>query len=508
MLERIAGYARHIVFLGAVCIAVALGAWLVVGSAQTWIEVLGIVGLALVVASVLLRPSDVKAALLGRRVRYGSNAVFMSLAFLVIVGLVNYLGARHFKRWDVTAEKQFSISEQTMQILRSLKEPVHVKLFFTPAQYNRQKAEDMIKEYALRSDKLTYEFIDPDAQRRQAIDYQIVRDGTIVFERGSRREQTFGVQEQDLTGALLKVTRDKVKTVYFLTGHQERDPESADQNGYSLVRQDLMRENYKVERFNLAGAETPPEDAAALVIAGPRNPLAPLERERLNKYIEQGGRVLFLIEAGMPDPLEGMLRAYGLELPDALIIDPARAFFGDIASPLIDRFEFHQITKDLTGLSSFFPTARPLIKAEPQPEAWDVQILGNTSQNSWAETNYREKQVKPDDTEVKGPLALMAVIEPKDRSAGKGRLVVIGDTNFAENLVLQTVQGVGNLDLFMNAVNWLAEEEDLISIRPKQTELRQVILTPPQARTIIYSNILFLPLLVLLAGFVVWWRRR
>ena len=174
----------------------------------------------------------------------------------------------------------------------------------------------------------------------------------------------------------------------------------------------------------------------------------------------------------------------------------------------MDQYTYHQITKDLGGLTTFFPTARSVVLSGAAPEGWTRQLLVSTSQDSWAETGYREQQVRPDDNETKGPLGIVAVIEPSQTGTGKGRIVVIGDADFASDDVLNSVANVGNVDLFMNAVNWLATEEELISIRPKEPEQREVILTAPQARAIIYSNILFVPLLVLAAGGIVWWRRR
>jgi len=509
MIERVTPYAKYAAMIGLVCLVICLASLLVVGQPKTWIEVTGSVGLVLLAVSVLLRPEETKAVLTGRQARHGGNAVLMSVAFFAIVGLLNYLGARHHQRWDLTEGKQFSLSEQSVQILDSLTEPVQVKLFFTPGHYNRLKAEDMIKEYAVRTNKLTYEFIDPDAQRRLALEYQIGRDGTIVFERGDRREITFGVGEQDLTSALLKATRDEVKGVYFLTGHQERDPENAQQNGYSTLKQVLLSENYKVDSFNFAVTDTVPSDMAVLVVAGPAKPLSPEETARLGRFVEDGGSLLILVDPGLPDPFGGLLHNYGIEVADDFIVDPGRSFFGDVSSPLVDHYGFHQITKDLAGLSTFFPTARSITKGDPLPEEWNVQYLATSSTSSWAEVSYQQKRVQRDEDEAEGPLGLSAVIEPKTPGTGKGRLVVVGDAGFVENSILNSVRGsVGNVDFFMNAVSWLAEEEDLISIRPKPPEQRQVVLTPPQARGIIYSSIIFVPALVLIAGVVVWWRRR
>ncbi len=466
-------------------------------------------GLAALVAIVLLRPEGVSGLARRRKARYGGNAALMSVALNAILGMANYPGARHHWPCDVTAEKQFSLSEQSIQVLEGLTEPVQVKLFFTPVNPNLQQAEDLLKEYKLHSDKITYEIIDPDAQPRMAMDYQVARDGTIVFERGSRREFAFGTQEQDLTSALLKASRDEVRGIYFTTGHQERSPDSAEANGYSLIKDVMERENYCVASYNLAVTDTWPTDMSVLVVAGPQRALSAEETARLASFVEQGGSLLVLVEPGMADPLNGFLRSYGLELPDDLVIDPAKSFFGDAGSPVVDTFTFHQITKDMNGLTTIFATARPLELVEPAPTDWMVQLLAQTSVDSWAEKAYRQQQVKRDEDEAKGPLGLVAAIEPSTTGSGRGRLVVIGDASLVEDNLLTTVGGnIGNVDLFMNAIGWLAEDESLISIRPKETEQRTVVLTAPQARGVIYSSILFVPLAVLAAGVFVWWRRR
>ena len=507
--QQLTTWAGYALLAGCVCIAIALGGWLVVGEPTVWTEILGALGVVLLAVTILLRPREIGAALTGRRARRGGNAALMSVAFLLILGLVNFLGARHHYRWDVTEEKRFSLSEQSLEIIKNLKEPVHALLFFTPGQYNRQTVADLMTEYAARSSELTYEFVDPDLQRTLTMSYGVTRDGTTVFVRGDRREVTFGVQEQDLTSALLKVTRDTTKTVYFLTGHQERQPDNTEADGLSMVKEALERENYAVDQINFSSLTAAPESINVLVVAGPRRPLTADENDRLLNHVNGGGGLLVMVEPGFTDPFGGMLSLFGIELPDDLVIDPMRSFFGDIATPLVDQYTFHQITKDMSGLTTIFPSSRSIVASDPAPEDWQVETLALSSESSWAETGYRSTEVDQDPDETVGPLGLAAAVEPSAEGAGRGRVVVIGTASLVSNNLLQTIMGsIGNVDLFMNAVNWLAEEEELISIRPKLPEQRQVILTPPQARGIIYSNILFLPLLVLAAGAALWWRRR
>jgi hypothetical protein len=181
-----------------------------------------------------------------------------------------------------------------------------------------------------------------------------------------------------------------------------------------------------------------------------------------------------------------------------------------MSAPVVDRYTFHQITKDLTGLSAMFPTVRSLEMLDPPPVWWRVEVLAESSPDSWAETEYRAAQVGRDSADRWGPIPLMVAVEGWDAEVDRARIVILGDSDFASNEVLGSFMAIvpANVDLLMNAVGWLAEEEELISIRPRQFEERVVLLTAPQARAIIYSNIIFLPLGVLLAGGIVWWRRR
>jgi ABC-type uncharacterized transport system involved in gliding motility auxiliary subunit len=433
----------------------------------------------------------------------------MSVALLLIIALLNYLGTRYHARWDVTAEKQFSLSAQTIQVLDSVQDPVKVLLFFTPNNASLQSAEDLIKEYSVQCRQLTYKMVDPETDRVTALNYQVTRDGTIVFERGDRREVTFGSAESDLTSTLLKVLSDKVRAVYFLTGHGERNPDVADGSGCSSIKQVLESENYKVGTFTFAITDTVPSDAVALVIAGPSEPFTQLEIDLLATYVQNGGRLMVLYEPGMADPLNGLLQRYGLDIQDDLVVDPTNAFYGDIATPLVQDYVYHQITKDLTGLPSLFPTARAVQTMDSVPAEWTITQLASTSSDAWAETNYQSSDVNNDSTEAQGPLTLAVAVEPSASDTGLGRLVVVGDTDFMGDNVLSAVRGgIGNVDFFMNSVGWLAQEESLIAIRPQELADRTVALTGAQARGIIYSSLLFAPIVVLLIGAYVWWKHR
>jgi len=500
MIIRLRGIAPHLAGVGLALLLLALAAHLL-GSDPKWLpEALLGIGVALIISYALLRPREVASALTGRQAMYGGNALLMSVAFLGILVTLNFLAARYHKRFDLTENKRYTLSQETVQVLNALQEPVKVTGFFTPDDPRRSDVEDLLKEYAYHSDKFTYEFVDPELRPGEARRLGVTSYGVLVFQRGEKRQETFGVDEEDLTSALLKVSRDEQRVIYFTTGHKERDPQSFQPIDYGSIRQVLGRDNYDVKSLNLATITTTiPGDAAVLVVASPQIPFAPEEIDRLDQWLSEGGRLLLLTDPPTPggeDPMAAfseMLARWGVRLRNDVALDPVSSFFGDAASPLITRFPFSSITKDL---------------GDPPPEGMTITRLLETTPDSWGETDLTNQQARYDpNADVRGPLVLGAMIESQEK---KGRLVVFGDADFVSNNILGSVRGAfGNADLFRNSINWLAEEEALIAISPKPPEVRTLQpLTPVQRNLIFYGSVIFLPLIVLAIGGVVWWQRR
>jgi len=466
-------------------------------------------GLLLVILYVIIRPAEVRGALSGRQARYGGNAILMIVAFIGILLFVNYLSNRYHTRWDVTEEKAYSLSPQTIQILKGLKEPVTITGFLVSADPRRGRLGDLLDEYQFYTDKVTYEFIDPDMKPALAKQYDISTPGILVLERGDKRQETYAVDEQDLTSAILKVSRDEEKTVYFVTGHKEHDPAASDEKGYSLIASDLEGDNYRVGTLNLSAiTDEVPADAAALIVAGSHVTFTEQERNLFIDYLYNGGKVMMMFDPGVNVADLYIMSDWGIRVRNDLVIDPASSFFGDIATPMVNRYPAHLITKDMGGLTTSFAYARSLELLQPAPPNMRVMPLVLTSERSWGETKItRDMQVLYDEQEdTLGPLTIGVAI---DETARGGRMVVFGDSDFVANGMLTSVGGAfGNADLFMNAVNWLTEDEDLIAISPKQVADRQVILTGPQKRLIFYSSVILLPLVILAVGAATWWANR
>lgn len=517
MIERIKPFSRYIAGLGAVALVAAVALFALRGMrldlpAEVLLA-LGILGLA---AFVVLEPDAVRRALTGRTARYGSNAVLYSVALLAFLTLVNFLAGRHPQRADLTAGGQYSLSPQTVRILKELQTPVQVTAYMTGMYFDRREAEDLLKEYSVRGgERFSYEVIDPELKPALARQAGITRDGTLVFTAGERRQDVFTVSEQEFTSAILKVSSEEQKTVYFLIGHGERDPEDFSQQGFSQAKRGLEQDNYQVATLNLAITDTIPADIAALVIADPQKPLIEDEKKRLQSYLVKGGRALILQDPLNDAGLNELLEPYFVKFENDVVIDPAASLLGDPASPAVSRYRFSQITQDLP--LTFFPRARSISQIGEPPTGGGVTLtpLVETSPQSWGETDLQSRQVRFDPgADLQGPRTLAYAVESpaalgseeaKTARSTKTRLVVVGDSDFASNALIGSL---GNGDLFLNAVNWVAEEESLISIRPKPREQRTVNLTGQSANLIFLSTVVFLPLAVLAVGFSVWWQRR
>jgi ABC-type uncharacterized transport system involved in gliding motility auxiliary subunit len=521
MVSQIRRFGLPVAAVGVIALAASVVLFLIRGNrVDLWVELLLALGVLGLIGYVLLEPDTVRQILTGRTARYGSNAFIFSVAFIGIVVVLNFLGTRHDRRFDLTASGQFSLAPQTIQILANLEQPVKVTAYMTQSYFDRVQAEDLLKEYQVRgAGHFEYEIIDPEAKPGLARQAGITQDGTLVFTAGARQQNVTSVSEQDFTSAILKVTRDTQKKVYFLTGNGERSPDGTDQTSYSLVKQWLEQDNYQVGTLNLAITDTLPADLTVLVVADPQKPLLPDEKTRLNSYLVKGGRLMVLLNPRSPaDDWNELLKPWFVEFATDFVVDPASSFPGDPATPIVARYPFNPIARNLA--MTIYPGSRSVeqVGTPPQDSQVTVDALAQTSDQSWGITNLTGQQLRVDPTtDKKGPLNLaMAVESPailgseeaKTAKSTKTRLVVFGNADFVADGFVNQVRGTGNADLFVNAVNWLAEEEELISIRPKQPDQRTIQLTGTTANLIAYSTIIFLPLAVILAGAGVWWRRR
>jgi ABC-type uncharacterized transport system involved in gliding motility auxiliary subunit len=486
-------------------------------------------GLALVLLYTVGQWREIVAFFRRRNARYGAIAGASVLVVLGILIAVNYLSTRQNKRWDLTSNRQYSLSEQTVNLLRGLTAPVRFLVFDRAEDLERFRPR--LSEYEYHSTNVDVEYIDADKRPVQAKEYEIQMYGTVVVEYMGRRERVTTDAEQDLTNALIKVLNPQEKRVYFLAGHGEKDPVDTERTGYSSIINALRRDNYQWEKLILAQTNQVPQNATVIVIAGPKTDLLEGEIELLRGYLAKAGKILVMLDpadfkqpAAMPQ-LSALLKEWGITATDSVVVDLSgltRVATVPVAAP---PYPNHVIT-DRFQLITMFPLARAVVPAAGAPPERTAQPIVQTTARAWAETNVATLEssdgpaADPDKGDIAGPVTMAVAVavpstspeaaaaekkEGEETRSAETRLVVFGDSDFAANQYL----GIeGNADLFMNSVNWLAQQESLIAIRPKEASDRRLTMTANHITGLFWLSIVLVPAVVLGAGIYTWWRRR
>lgn len=513
-------------WLGAVLVFAAVALRLLKPELSQWYRGLAIAGLVVTLLYLLSQWREIGRSFSRRQVRYGAVSLGSVLVVLAILAGVNWIASRQSKRWDLTAGGQFTLSDQTRKILGGLKEPVKVRVFASAGAVRPYR--DQLAEYTHATDKLAVEYIEPLKQPELANQYQVQQDGTVVFEYKGRVERATAATEQELTNALVKTIQGEQKKVYFVQGHGEKDTVSSERSGYSGAASALRGDNFTVEKVILAQQTAVPADAALLVSAGPRTDYLPAELDMIRAYLRKGGKLLMLLDP--PDktdspPLTSLValaHEWGMDVGTNVVVDlsPAGRLLGTGPSiPVAASYPSHPINERMQVLTAY-PLARSVTPVSKGVDGHNAQSIVETSQNSWAETDLKALsttgEARRDDStgDKPGPISLAAAVSaaaPEAPAATNGqskpetRVVVFGDSDFASNLAL----GVqGNRDFFLNAVNWLAQQENMIAIRAKQPSDRRLTMTAGQQQLVFWLSLAFIPGLFILAGVQAWWRRR
>lgn len=434
---------------------------------------------------------------------YGASAVTAILLVAALAAL-NFVAVRKKVSWDLTKEGIHTLADDTLKTLRGLKEEVKVTAFYPPADPNHDAARELLERYRAETDHLVVEFVDP-WSAPQLVEEKGIREGgpRVIFSRGDKEARAGQVTEESFTNALVKVLRDEEKKVYVVQGHGERDFENTSTPGaWGRTASALRDEGISLAALHLTSGDVP-EDAAAVLILGPEKPFFEPEIESLRKWLDGGGRLFVALEPGFSDPgLEKLIESYGIVFEPGLVVDPlSRLMGGGAAIPVVQTYAQHEIIRDF-ALATLFPSARPVAAssdAVPRPT-----ILALSNPSAWAELDLHSPQARQDPDEKRGPLGIAAVLQKGSSEKGT-RIVAVGDVDFASN---QYAASGGNSDFLLNAVNWLAAQEDRITIRPRTREASRLVLTEADARFLNLASINVLPMLVLAAGMSVWLVRR
>jgi len=479
-----------------------------------------------------------------RQTRYGAYLVTYLLVIIAVLGAANWLANRHNKSYDSTSNKRFSLSEQTAKVVKGLNRDITITYFDKTTEFSR--ARDLLDRYNNLSTRLHIDYVDPDKKPQIAKAAGVRTYGSIYIDSGMRKEEAKSLTEEDINGALIRSLKSGERNVCFVSGSGEHSLDESGRTGYSSVKESLEKNNYKTRTISLlqavqaGSATTPaavklgqpaappaanmpkpevPKDCTVLVVAGPKYDYTQPEVDAIKAYVESGGRALFLIDpplklgredySGSP-ALSAVIQTWGVTLDKNLALDTSGVgqIFGlGPEVPLVTSYESQPIVRDLKETATAFPLARTMdVKS---PDKGTAEKLFSTGTNSYATTRINSAEIRIDPkTDKKGPLTLGAAgtyNSPGGDRSKEGRFVVVGSSNWVTNNILRFN---GNRDLFLNMMNWLSSDEDLISIRPKEAEDRRLNITGRQMSVLFYSSMVFLPLIVVLSGFAVWARRR
>lgn len=465
-----------------------------------------------------------------RATKMGMMSIVSIVAMLAILAALNYLGVRQNKRWDFTANQVFSLSEQTLKVLRGLDAPAKLTVYDLSTSFDRTK--DRLEEYTYQSPQLSVEYVDIDRQPAKAKAAGVTAPGTLVLEYKGRVERITQTEEQDIANAFIKATTGQERKVYFTQGHGEKDPAASDRTGYSAVAESLKGDNYGFEKLVLAQTSAVPEGATAVIIAGPVTDFFPGEIDALKKYLAAGGGLFAMLDPaekagqGALPNLTGLLKEWGIDAGDDIVVDASgvgQMFGAGPTVPVAASYPAHPITERF-NLMTAYPLARSLTVTTV--EGRTPQSIIETSDRSWAEKDLEGlaagTEVSLDVTkgDRQGPISLAAAVSapatdaPKAAEPAPGtetpptpetRIVVMGDSDFAANFGL----GIqGNKDLFMNTLGWLSQQEGLIAVRPRAPEDRRLTMTADEVNQVAILSIFLIPAAIFGLGIYTWWRRR
>jgi ABC-type uncharacterized transport system involved in gliding motility auxiliary subunit len=533
---------------GLTLLATALALHAILLETRVWTVVLAGVGTLLAAWSAVALRTELRALLRRRR----AEIALYTLGVIGVLMALAYLSIRYPFRFDLTEAGVHSLSEQTVTMLQRLEKPVHIVFFHDPLLRQTVELYELI---ARQSQLVTVEFYDPMLNPAQARMRGVQFAGTAVMQSDSRTLQVHGGSETDIANGILRVSQGVLQRLCFLDGHGEADPfsmESHDhlegganhthglgaryvlheRHGMAKARHALETMNYTVDKVSLVHGTQGLAGCALLIVAGPKVPLLPTEVAAVRTYLMAGGNAFFMLDPFVHSGLEPVVREYGVVLDDTIVIDEASHFWADASSPAVTSYNRHRITRDLP--LTFYPGVRSLSPTAERLPGVSVVPLVNSSKSSYGETTPERAEFDAA-RDLPGPHTLMVVVNrrpatsseaatlsagrPGDGAvvrsgspeetpaplAGRSRLVVVGDSDFATNSFFHIL---GNGNLFLNTVHYLAAQENLIGIEPRTYDPPRVNLTNRQIKGIFFLSVVLLPALLAVLGTAVWWRQR
>ena len=434
------------------------------------------------------------------------------LLFLCALGLLAWLSNLYSVSIDLSKNERNSLSQESIRLVESLREPLEITLFVSPLHENKEALERLFERYQHHQSRIQFRSLNPDLRPDLLRQHDIRFDGETLIEYQGRSEKISRVTESNVTNAIQRLMRQGERWLVFLQGHGERNPYREANHDYSLFATQLAGKGFTVENLNLTQSGSIPENTDVLIIASPQVPLLAGEADLLQEYLERGGNLLWFADPDQTtDGLERLALKLAIDFLPGIIVDPNSQLLGlnRIDFALVAEYPRHPITQQIQSLS-LFPQAQA-IEYQKTDETWEQRTFLRSGNASWSETGSMAGEVFNGDNpdESNGPLDIGITLsrshQKDDGKLFEQRIVVIGDADFLSNRYL----GNGsNLELGLNLINWLSHDDNLIAISPRPAPDTRLELSQAQQIAISLSFLLLIPLLLLGTGLRIWLRRR
>ena len=412
------------------------------------------------------------------------SAVFLALLCALVA--IQMIFVKYNKRLDLSENKKFSLSQQSSKILEGLEDEILIKAFHEKGKY--YEVYDQLSKFSTKSSLINIEMVNMDLNPKLSRDYDIIRSGQCVLFRGERYKRIPAPTESEIISAIMALITTRKRKILLLYSHGERRLGGLGDEGLSVLGYELRKEYYELEGRAFLQGEVIESGVDLVVFCGPRKDLVVGEAEVLDKCLRSGGSVLILLDPGIFPEFEKFLTQYGIHLRNDIITDEKNRFINkDKFSPIVSVMREHVITEGIKA-AIFFSTARSVSRTKNQLPGVKVQNFLMSSQTSQSIPYEATKHNKVYPGPV--PVAALAQVKNEKEPGSSGRLVVFGDSDFVSN---EAILQLGNMDLILNAVSWLANREDLIGSRPGHSPYTYQSLTPGHARLLFWSTVVIMP---------------
>lgn len=424
---------------------------------------------------------------------------------LILLVAAAWLSQKYPARLDLSANASNTLSEASLKVLGKLGEPVHIQAFIHEATL-RQQTKQLLSRYQYVKPDIEVQFIDPTLSPEQAREHNIGAQGAIIVDYQGRSEKIHYLDETSLTNALLRLADSRERWITFLGGHGERAPSGQANFDLGLFGNELEKRGLRAQEINLAQLSAIPDNSSLLVLSAPAVDLLDGEMEIIADYIGTGGNILLMID---PDNhyLDLFLMQLGLSTLPGKIVDKRSRLYGidDPTFVLAGEYPAHAVTQGFRNITVFPVTAALTFEAEDNE--YRAAPLLNSGNESWNETGPIAGKIRfdGDSDEREGPLDFAFALTRQLNEGKQQRIIVIGDGDFLSNAYLNNV---GNLDLGLRMVNWLTNNDRFIDIPSKVVPGRTLQFSKPAIAMIGFGFLLLLPGLFLLAGIIIWRKRR